>query len=567
MADATETARTWARLNAARKQAEERLAEVAPRGLEVLRAAVEKIRTQSLAAETTLADARRAFARHAQIEIELSQNRVTKDALARLVKLERELCDAETAIEKLQARVRALDGPAAAGPQCEWAVTRVLQPDGVQDLRWEIIPGELDGGQEIDELERRFREALERAAVGDLEAAKARLRARLVLETQLAEHRKQLRALAPDGLDALRSRTDALGRAEAACSATSIGDVEMDLAVLQKAVDERREQARTQEASAERMAEIAERSERELRALESSLGEVTAVRQEKGARLHSVSTKLAALREAAPDAKLWQRQSTARWEHEQALANAQRAEAEFEEAAPGLLRDEVLRAKGAIDSHRKSIADLHDKALQRKALLDKAAVQGHFEELGEAQIEQLEAVEALARVEREARAARLLSTVVEEAYAESQRIFLAPVLKEAAPYLSKLRPGTEIRMTRDLKLDKVMRRGEEENFEQLSGGTREQLSVIVRLSLARVMARDKRPLPLILDDTMGWTDDRRFLSMVQILRDAASELQIILLTCHPARFDRFQAEYSVDLDRLRERLPSATESRSGHRAT
>jgi uncharacterized protein YhaN len=80
--------------------------------------------------------------------------------------------------------------------------------------------------------------------------------------------------------------------------------------------------------------------------------------------------------------------------------------------------------------------------------------------------------------------------------------------------------------------------------------------VIVRLALARVMARDKRPLPLILDDTLGWTDDGRFLSMVQILREAASDLQIILLTCHPARFYRFHAEYSVDLDRLRETSPA-----------
>jgi hypothetical protein len=74
---------------------------------------------------------------------------------------------------------------------------------------------------------------------------------------------------------------------------------------------------------------------------------------------------------------------------------------------------------------------------------------------------------------------------------------------------------------------------------------------------ARVMARDRRPFPLILDDTRGWTDDGQFLSMVQILRDASSELQIILLTCHPAGFNRFQAEYSVDLDQLRDARESA----------
>ncbi|HTN82682.1 MAG TPA: hypothetical protein VL242_03330, partial [Sorangium sp.] len=565
VADAREVARAWVRLDAARKQAEERLAEAAPRGIETLRAEVEEIRAQSLDAEAALSNARSASARYAQIEVELSQNRVTGDALARLVTLERELGDAAMAIERLQARVRAVDGPVAAGPRREWAVTRAVRPETVENLTWEIIPGELGSGLDVDGIERRFREALERADVADLDAAKARFRARLALDVQFAELHKQLRSLAPDGLDTLRSRVAAFGNAEAGHSATVGDEASADLAALQTAMNERREEVRTREASAEHAADVADRSERELRVLESSLGEAAAVRHEKAARLHVVTDKLAAAREVVPDTNLWQRSTTAQWELEQALARARSAAVEIEAAAPHLLRGEVLRAKGAIDSHRRRVADLHDQVLQRKTLLDRAALEGHFEELGDVQVEQLEAAEALARIEREARAARLLSTVVEDAYAESQRLFLAPVLKEASPYLSKLRPGTEIRMTRDLKLDKVVRRGAEEDFGQLSGGTREQLSVIVRLSLARVMARDKRPLPLILDDTLGWTDDARFLSMVQILRDAASELQIVLLTCHPDRFARFQAEYSVDLDRLREVPSPAPEALAGDR--
>jgi uncharacterized protein YhaN len=554
VADAAEAARAWARLDVIRKQAEARLAEAAPRGLETLRAEVEKVRAQSLAAEAALAEARGAFGRHAQLEVELAQNLVTEEALARLRRLERELCDAEAAIERLQARVRAVSGPVAEGPRREWVVTRALRPDAVQDLAWEIVPGELGRELDIDGLERRFREALERAAAADLDAAKARFRTRLTLDAQLAELRKQLKSLAPDGLDALRARAAALARAEEAERSTAAGgEAGGDLAVLQRAVDERREQARTLASSAERTAEVAERAARELRGLESSLREAAAVRREKAARLNVVAEKLAALRNIAPDVSLWQRDEKVRWEHDQASASARSAAAELAAAVPHLLRGEVLRAKGAIESHRRSLTALRDQAMQKKALLDRAAVEGHFEELGKAQAEEHAAREVFTRLQREASTARLLSTVVEEAYAESQRLFLAPVSKEAAPYLDKLRPGTGIRMTRDLKLDKVVRRGQEEDFDQLSGGTREQLSVIVRLALARVMARDQRPLPLILDDTMGWTDDGRFLSMVQILRDAARELQILLLTCHPARFERFQAEYSVDLDRLRER--------------
>jgi uncharacterized protein YhaN len=188
-----------------------------------------------------------------------------------------------------------------------------------------------------------------------------------------------------------------------------------------------------------------------------------------------------------------------------------------------------------------------------KALLDRAAAEGRFERLGEAEVELAEAEDGLQRVERAAAAARLLAEEVETAYRAAQARFLAPVVAEAKPYLAAIRPGTEIRMTSDLTLDKVVRRGTEEDFSALSGGTREQLSVIVRLALAKVLARDTQtpPLPLILDDTMGWTDDGRFLQMVRILRNAARQFQIIVLSCHPERFARLDPGRTIDLGRLR----------------
>jgi uncharacterized protein YhaN len=556
-AEAAESARAWVRLDAIRKQAEERLTETAPGGIEELRADVERVRAQSLASEAALADAGRAFARHAQIEVELSQNRVTGEALARIVALERELRDAESAVERRQARVRAVSGSVAAGPQREWVVTRSVRPDAVQGVAWEIIPGELSAELDADGCELRLREALQRAGVADVDAAKARFRDRLTVETRLTELRKQLRGLAPDGLDALRSRAAPLEKAVGVeRSANTAEDAAAQIEVLQRVVNERREMAHALETGAERAAEAAEQAAREQRVQESAFREDEAVRREKAVEHRVVSDMLAVLRGSEPDEKLYQRNHTARWAYDQALARAKRAEAELAAACPERLQREVARAKGALDSQRRSMTDLHEKALQRKALLDKAAVEGHFEELGEAQAEQFEAEEAFKQLDREARAAGLLSKVILDAYTESQHRFLAPVLKEASPYLCKLRPETEIRMSPDLKVDKVVRHGNEEDFGQLSGGTREQLAVIVRLALARVMARDKRPLPLILDDTLGWTDDGRFLSMVQILREAASDLQIILLTCHPARFYRFHAEYSVDLDRLRETSPA-----------
>jgi len=266
--------------------------------------------------------------------------------------------------------------------------------------------------------------------------------------------------------------------------------------------------------------------------------------------------RLTSLRSAAPDAHLEDQLSEARDELRAAQDALEAAARELAAAAPELNGGEVARAEGALDAQEVAARKLRDSVIKLKTLLDRAALEGRFEELGEARADQAEAAEALERVERDARAARLLADLVEEAYAGAQRMYLAPVTDEVGRYLKNLRPDTEIQMTNDLRLAKVIRRGIQEEFDRLSGGTREQLSVIVRIALARVFARDRRPLPLILDDTLGWTDDARFLSMVKILRDAAKDLQLILLTCHGSRFERLRPDYCADLDELKRQAGS-----------
>ena len=226
---------------------------------------------------------------------------------------------------------------------------------------------------------------------------------------------------------------------------------------------------------------------------------------------------------------------------------------------PELLEGDAERAGETLADNRSQEKRLDHELTRLKARMEVAAAAGRFEQLGDAEAELESAAAALARVERAAAGARRLAQEVGVAYADAQRRFLAPVVKEARPYLSAIRPGTEIRMTEDLTVAKVVRRGTEEDFDQLSGGTREQLSVIVRLALARVLARDEdaEPLPLILDDTMGWTDEPRFVEMVRILRNASKQFQLIVLTCHPSRFARLQPGRTIELDTLRREAQEA----------
>ena len=70
----------------------------------------------------------------------------------------------------------------------------------------------------------------------------------------------------------------------------------------------------------------------------------------------------------------------------------------------------------------------------------------------------------------------------------------------------------------------------------LSGGAREQLSVIVRLGLAEVLGDGER-LPVVLDDALVNSDPARLARMLKVLYRAAKRLQVVVFTCHEVAFD------------------------------
>ena len=72
-------------------------------------------------------------------------------------------------------------------------------------------------------------------------------------------------------------------------------------------------------------------------------------------------------------------------------------------------------------------------------------------------------------------------------------------------------------------------------FESLSGGAREQLSIIGRLATARLVSADEGA-PVLLDDSLGFTDAARRRKLAAVLNLVGSTAQIIILTCEPERF-------------------------------
>lgn len=137
---------------------------------------------------------------------------------------------------------------------------------------------------------------------------------------------------------------------------------------------------------------------------------------------------------------------------------------------------------------------------------------------------------------RRAAAARLLFETMRDERDKARRAYLAP-LKEKIEHLGRLvfDVSFQVDVNEDLQIASRTTNGITVPFGSLSGGTREQLSLLFRLACSMIVAKDGGT-PLILDDALGYTDPERLRSMGVALDRAARECQIIIFTCVPERY-------------------------------
>jgi len=67
-------------------------------------------------------------------------------------------------------------------------------------------------------------------------------------------------------------------------------------------------------------------------------------------------------------------------------------------------------------------------------------------------------------------------------------------------------------------------------------GAREQVAVITRLALADILKSSNLPSAVILDDALVNSDEKRLKRMHLVLRKAAENLQVLILTCRERDF-------------------------------
>jgi len=83
-------------------------------------------------------------------------------------------------------------------------------------------------------------------------------------------------------------------------------------------------------------------------------------------------------------------------------------------------------------------------------------------------------------------------TALHSARRENQQRLVAPVIERRRPYLEALLPGRRLRLDENWGVVGLGSGDVEEEFEALSGGAKEQVSILVRLALAECWREKNR---------------------------------------------------------------------------
>ncbi|WP_339703555.1 DNA-binding protein [uncultured Sphingosinicella sp.] len=362
--------------------------------------------------------------------------------------------------------------------------------------------------------------------VADLAAARAQQVEVQGIEGQAIEARAQLAVLAPDGLDVLRE------------AAAALSAVDPELLELKADPDETRaacdtaQQRRRQATQAIRTAEPArDHAYTMFVTAETTLASLQAREQQASAVLGPVESREE--RGEALLARLNERNGVL--VEMQAQVDGLRSvtlDLDAAEATLRRLRSVEQAAETEIQQLRETIAGLNARITARSD----DAVEENWRQTADS----LAAAEArVAAFEHEVAVLTRLAQALETARSSARDLYLTPVMNELRPLLGLLFDDVSISFDdRTLLPQKIVRAGLEEDVDRLSGGMREQLSVLTRLAFARLLARDGRPAPVILDDALVYSDDDRIERMFDALHRQARDQQIIVFSCRQRAFQR-----------------------------
>ena len=216
--------------------------------------------------------------------------------------------------------------------------------------------------------------------------------------------------------------------------------------------------------------------------------------------------------------------------------NVKSAEANLHGKEPDRVRTLSETAKGSLRTVEKKREAAQQENTEVRTRLKVFGEEGLHEKLLAAQSHLTYIRQENKAMIRRASAAKLLYVTMKEARDKARRAYVAP-LKEKIERLGRLvfNDSFEVEVTENLSVASRTMDGCNVPFDSLSGGTKEQISLLSRLACAMTVSKDGGA-SLILDDALGYTDPERLKLMGAVLAKAGQECQIIILTCVPDRY-------------------------------
>ncbi|TLU74321.1 AAA family ATPase [Lichenicoccus roseus] len=392
-----------------------------------------------------------------------------------------------------------------------------------------------------------LRAALAAIGASDADDAERRLQRRHSCEQRLAHARGELALQTPAdpghglaaGLDPLRNHL----QASRSRLAAELSEVEMASVPAPEIAEAELRTAQASETAATEMtqgarAALSAPQARRLRCFETLAGQ--------SASLEAVRESVARLQreiaEAAgeePDAALADRlaQSAQALERQRELA----ARAVGEQPA-----DTLDAVNARIQRYEQAIVQQRDAV--RRLQQDIAVLQSRIQQQEGAGIDEQIATAATAcddlrreyeGLQAEAEVLTLLRDTLIASEREAKERYMAPVAARITPYLRGLFPGTSVTCDEEFRITGLGRGGSTDDaVDRLSDGTQEQIAVLSRLAFADMLLDRGKPAMVILDDALAYSDRDRLERMFDLLTQAASRMQILVLTCRGELFTR-----------------------------
>ncbi|MCK0196956.1 AAA family ATPase [Ancylobacter sp. 6x-1] len=420
-----------------------------------------------------------------------------------------------------------LDGSALAdGEEHPVAGPAVLTLPGIGRLS--VTPRHRSAAEALGPALERRQGILAALGVENLAGARRRQIEAQALQSEAELARQRLILLAPQGLGAMRGEAERLGTEVASfpddAPAGDLPAARLSFAAATRAVTESRNARRT-------LQPARDAADAALVAAEKALAALSAEREGLDLRLGPEADR--AEREAGLVREVSQC-SVANSESGQAVAvlRASAPDPEAAEASLARRRSALAAAVAETGRLREQLADLNGRIHTRST----DAVEEDWREAAEA-LSQAQAT--LARLEREVAVLTRLRDTLAAARTAAREHYFEPVMRELRPLLQSMFDDATVAFDDDTLLPRtVQRNGQVEEVERLSGGMREQLAVLTRLAFARLLAKDGRPAPVILDDALVYSDDDRIEKMFDALHRQSREQQIIVFSCRQRAFAR-----------------------------